>query len=63
MAPVDRTHDYEAHVAWLRERLDPASEGEWHLLNVLAAEGLRLPDYAQHCPEPDVAVQVDFYFT
>ena len=54
--------DRDQHVAWLRERLDPASACERRLLDVLAAEGLRLPDYAQHCPEPDLAVQVDFYF-
>ncbi len=62
LVQADRAQDREAHLAWLRERLDPASEGERRLLDVLAAEGLRLPDYAQHCPEPDVAVQVDFYF-
>jgi hypothetical protein len=22
----------------------------------------RLPEYAQHCPEPEIAVQVDFFF-
>ena len=32
------------------------------MLDLLAAEGLRLPDYAQHCSEPDLPVQVDFYY-
>jgi hypothetical protein len=32
------------------------------VLDLLAAEGLRLPDHAQHCPEPDLPVQVDFYY-
>jgi hypothetical protein len=32
------------------------------VLDLLAADGLRLPDYAQHCPVPDLPVQVDFYF-
>jgi hypothetical protein len=46
----------------LRERLDPASECERRVLQLLATDGLRLPDYAQHCPAPDLPVQVDFYF-
>jgi hypothetical protein len=54
--------DRDQHLAWLRERLDPASACERRLLELLAAERLRLPDYAQHCPEPALSVQVDFYF-
>ena len=44
------------------QRVDPASECERQVLDLLAAEGFRLPDYAQHCPEPDPPVQVDFYY-
>jgi very-short-patch-repair endonuclease len=54
--------DRDEQLAWLRERLDPASEREWRVLELLAADGLRLPDSAQHCPVPDLPVQVDFYF-
>ena len=32
------------------------------MLDLLAAEGYRLPDHAQHCPESDLPVQVDFYY-
>lgn len=49
-------------IAWLHERLDPASVCERQVLDILAAAGLRLPDYAQHCPEPELPVQVDLYF-
>jgi hypothetical protein len=58
----DGARNREEHIAWLRERIDPASECERRALEFLAAEGLRLPDYAQHCPESDLPVQVDFYF-
>lgn len=58
----DGARNRDEHLAWLRERVDPASECERRVLDLLAAEGLRLPDHAQHCPEPDLPVQVDFYF-
>jgi hypothetical protein len=60
--PSEGARNRDEHLAWLRERIDPASECERRLLEILAAEGLRLPDHAQHCPEPDLPVQVDFYF-
>jgi len=58
----DGAQNRDVRLAWLRERLDPASECEERVLDLLAAEGLRLPDHAQHCPEPDLPVQVDFYY-
>jgi hypothetical protein len=63
VTPSDSARNRDEHLAWLRERVDPASECERRVLDLLAAEGFRLPDYAQHCPEPDLPVQVDFYYT
>jgi hypothetical protein len=42
--PSDGTRNRGEHLAWLRERVDPASECEQRVLDVLAAEGLRLPN-------------------
>jgi very-short-patch-repair endonuclease len=58
--PKGRT--YEEQYQWLSQRLDPASSLEKEFLNYLYANKLRLPDYAQYCPDSSVAVQVDFYY-
>jgi len=60
--PSEGARNRDVHLAWLRERVDPASECERQLLDLLGAEGFCLPDYAQHCPESDLPVQVDFYY-
>lgn len=54
--------DYEDHYRWLLERTDPASDAERDFLDYLHQNRLRLPDLAQHRPDPDVAVQPDFYY-
>ncbi len=53
---------YEQQDAWLRERVDPASSLEREFLDHLSAHMLRLPDRAQYRPDPEVAVQPDFYY-
>jgi very-short-patch-repair endonuclease len=58
--PDGRTYDEQ--YAWLRERTDPASSFERALLDHLYERKLRLPDFAQHTPEPDVFAQADFYY-
>ena len=60
--PCEGARSRDEHLAWLRERIDPASECERQVLDLLAAGGFRLPDHAQHCPEADLPVQVDFYY-
>ncbi|MBI2940104.1 MAG: DEAD/DEAH box helicase [Chloroflexi bacterium] len=52
---------YDEQHRWLRERVDPASELEREFLDYLYHNRLRLPDLAQHRPEPDVPVQADFF--
>jgi ATP-dependent helicase YprA (DUF1998 family) len=59
-SPNGRT--YEEQYQWLSQRLDPASSLEREFLDYLYANKLRLPDYAQYCPDSGVAVQVDFYY-
>jgi len=60
--PVHRqTRDYEAHYAWLNDRLDPASALEKRFLERLYRTRRRLPDKAQHLI-PEVPVSVDFYY-
>jgi Domain of unknown function (DUF1998) len=62
VTPCNGARDRDEQLAWLRERLDPASECERRVLELLAADGLRLPECAQYCPVPDLPLQVDFYF-
>ncbi len=47
---------------YLTEGLDPASSFEREFLDYLYKQGLRLPDYAQYQPTPEVHVQADFYY-
>jgi len=51
----------EAHLQWLRARIDPDSPLEAELLDLLAREGYRLPDEAQK-PIPEVGVVADFFY-
>jgi hypothetical protein len=60
--PCAGARNRDEHLTWLRDRIDPASECERRVLDLLAAEGLRLPDHAQHSPEPELPVQADFYY-
>ena len=53
---------YDEQYQWLLERTDPASDAERNLLDYLHKHRLRLPDLAQNQPDPDVAVQPDFYY-
>lgn len=59
-APEART--YEEQYQWLSQRLDPASPLEKEFLDYLFTNKLSLPDYAQYCPDKEVAVQADFYY-
>ena len=58
--PAGRTYDEQ--YAWLLERTDPASSFERAFLDHLYERKLRLPDFAQYTPVPDVFVQPDFYY-
>ena len=60
--PFSGGRTYEEQYQWLIRRLDPASSLEKKFLDYLYANKIRLPDYAQYCPESDLAVQVDFYY-
>ena len=53
---------YDEQYAWLRERTDPASSFESAFLDHLYERRLRLPDLAQHTPEPEIFLQPDFYY-
>jgi len=59
-SPPVRT--YEEQYEWLSQRLDPASSLEKEFLDYLYENKLRLPDFAQYCPDPSIPVQVDFYY-
>ncbi|MBM4275790.1 MAG: DUF1998 domain-containing protein [Deltaproteobacteria bacterium] len=62
ITPSTEGRDYEAQYGWLGERIDPASASERQFLDYLYQNKLRLPDYAQYCPERDLPVQTDFYY-
>jgi len=47
---------------YLSEELDPASSFEREFLDYLWKNGLRLPDYSQDQPTPEVHHQADFYY-
>lgn len=53
---------YDEQYRWLLERIDPHSSLERHVVELLYASKLRLPDLAQYRPVDDVAVQTDFYY-
>jgi hypothetical protein len=53
---------YAEQYAWLCEHADPASPFEREFLDHLFEKKLKLPDFAQYTPEPDVFVQPDFYY-
>lgn len=53
---------YEEQYQWLLERIDPASGAERRFLHYLRERRHRLPDQAQHRPEPEVPAQPDFYY-
>ena len=56
---------YADQLAWLRERVDPTSTYELAVLERLATNRLRLPDFAQYQLgdlAPGVYVQPDFYY-
>lgn len=57
-----RVRTYEEQFQWLSQRLDPASSLEKKFLDYLYDNRLRLPDFAQYCPESGIAVQSDFYY-
>lgn len=59
---VGADRGYDEQYAWLLERVDPASDGERKFVQHLFNRRLRLPDQAQNRPEPEVAVQPDFYY-
>lgn len=54
--------DRAARLERLRQAIDPRSTFERRVLEVIAAQGLPLPDEAQYRPSADIAVQVDFYW-
>jgi hypothetical protein len=56
--PRTRDEQYQ----WLRSITDPRSGLEIPFLEFLYQHGYRLPDAAQSHPEPEVAVQPDFYY-
>jgi len=59
------TRPYDDQIAWLRERVDPASTLERDFLETLVSHRFRLPDFAQFHPgdeAPGVYVQPDFYY-
>jgi len=62
ITPSTEGRDYEAQYLWLGQRIDPASPLERQFLDHLYQNKLRLPDYAQYCPETDLPVQTDFYY-
>jgi superfamily II DNA/RNA helicase len=59
-APAGRTSDEQ--LAWLLERVDPASSLEREFLVYLHSNGYRLPDEAQARPSATITAQPDFLY-
>lgn len=53
---------YEDQYQWLLERRDPSSSLEAKFLKELFDSRRRLPDRAQHRPEPGVYAEADFFY-
>jgi ATP-dependent helicase YprA (DUF1998 family) len=61
-ARVAHGRTYEEQYQWLKERRDTASNLEDQFLDELHLARHRLPDLAQHRPEPGVYAEADFFY-
>ena len=59
---INGRRSYQEQYDWLTQRIDPASSLESEFLDFLFHQNLRLPDFAQYCPESEVPSQPDFYY-
>jgi hypothetical protein len=59
---INDRRSYQEQYDWLKQRIDPASSLESEFLDFLFHQNLRLPDFAQYCPENEVPSQPDFYY-
>ena len=59
---LDQEEDYEEQYQRLLQMVDPNSSLEKEFLNIVKANGIRLPDSAQNRPTSMVFVQPDFFY-